>query len=304
MKLNIIIFLILVLFFYTNCQVKDKTDPNISWVLPENESTHSDTITILVNASDDIGIEKVEIYYSSIADSPLVADSVFIGNMILNSEGQYSYEWYTDVENIPNGVYQIYCIAFDLSDNTKSINKRIITLFNTIEITFINDTYEDVIFDFANSYFQLITAQENKILKIEKDFGIANFNGILNSYGENINLNFELLIESTDFEKYIEINSDYFYLKVINNLSNDIMYTAVNYQYADDNCNFEKVYNLNIPKDGLTYNLGYYYALFENQPCGPSNIVFYLDNGEEIIINDISGSFTNENNQLVEILAN
>jgi len=73
---------------------------------------------------------------------------------------------------------------------------------------------------------------------------------------------------------------------------------------VDDNCNFEKVYNLNIPKDGLTYNLGYYYALFENQPCGPSNIVFYLDNGEEIIINDISGSFTNENNQLVEILAN
>ena len=126
MKLNIIIFLILVLFFYTNCQVKDKTDPNISWVLPENESTHSDTITILVNASDNIGIEKVEIYYSSISDSPLVADSVFIGNMILNSEGQYSYEWYTDVENIPNGVYQIYCIAFDLSDNVIGVINKVI----------------------------------------------------------------------------------------------------------------------------------------------------------------------------------
>ena len=224
--------------------------------------------------------------------------------MLLKSEGQYIYEWDTDIENIPNGDYQIYCIAFDLSGNIKIINKRIITLFNTIEITFINDTYEDVIFDFADSYFQLISTQKNKTLKIEKNFGIANFNGVINSDGENINLDFLLMIEDSDFEKIIQINSDYFYLKVINDLSNDIMYTAVNYQYGSDNCIFEKIYNLNIPKDGLTYNLGYYFALLENESCGPSNIVFYLDDGEEVIINNISELFTNENNQLVEILAN
>ena len=196
MKLNLATPLTLIFLLFNSCEIEDTTDPNLSWISPENESTQSDTITIMVNASDDVGIEKVELYYRTIVDSPLVNDSVFIDNMLLSSEGQYVYYWDTDIENIPNKDYQLFCIAYDLSGNKRFINNRIITLFNIVEVRFFNDTYEDLILDFANSFFQFITSQESKIIEIEKNFGIANFNGVLNSNGENINLDYDILIEN------------------------------------------------------------------------------------------------------------
>ena len=303
MKLNIASPLAVIFILFNGCEVEDTTEPNISWISPENESTQSDTITIIVNASDDDGIEKVELYYTTIIDSPFVNDSVFIDNMLLSSEGQYVYYWDTDIENIPNKDYQLFCIAYDLSGNTRLINNRIITLFNMVEVRFFNDTYEDLIFDFANSFFQFITSQDSKIIEIEKNFGIANFNGVLNSNGENINLVFDMLIENIDIDKTITISSEYFYATIKNDLQNDISYVTINDQFGIDNHGFEKTNTNNIPNDGIKYNLGYFYARSTDQPGGPSNMILYLDNGESIGWSDITNYFTYEANQVVEFLA-
>ena len=303
MKIYIATPLTIIFLLFNSCEVEDKTEPNLSWISPENESTQSDTITIIVNASDDDGIDKVEFYYATIVDSPLVNNSVFIDNMVLIGEGQYVYYWDTDIENIPNKDYHIFCIAYDLSGNTKVINDRIISLFNKVEVRFFNNTYEDLIFDFSNSFFQFITSQESKILEIEKDFGIANFHGILNSKGENIILDFNILIENIDIDKTITINSDYFYATIINDLQNDISYVTINDQFGDEDHEFERTNTNNIPNDGVKYDLGYFYARSTDQPGGPSNMILYLDNGESIGWSDITNYFTNEPNQIVELLA-
>ena len=303
MKLNIASPLAVIFILFNGCEVEDTTEPNISWISPDNESTQSDTITIIVNASDDDGIEKVELYYTTIIDSPLVNDSVFIDNMLLIGEGQYIYYWDTDIENIPNKDYQLFCIAYDFSGNTRLINNRIITLFNMVEVRFFNDTYENLIFDFANSFFQFITSQDSKIIEIEKNFGIANFNGVINSNGENINLVFDMLIENIDIDKTITISSDYFYATIKNDLQNDISYVTINDQFGIDNHGFEKTNTNNIPNDGIKYNLGYFYARSTDQPGGPSNMILYLDNGESVGWIDITNYFTYEANQVVEFLA-
>ena len=303
MKLNIATPLAVIFILFNGCEVEDTTEPNISWISPENESTQSDTITIIVNASDDDGIEKVELYYTTIIDSPLVNDSVFIDNMLLSSEGQYVYYWDTDIENIPNKDYQLFCIAYDLSGNKRFINNRIITLFNIVEVRFFNNTYEDLIFDFSNSFFQFITSQESKIIEIEKNFGIANFNGVLNSNGENINFDFDILIENIDIDKTITISSEYFYATIRNDLQYDISYITINDQFGIDNHGFEKTNTNNIPNDGIKYNLGYFYARSTDQLGGPSNMILYLDNGESIGWSDITNYFTYEANQVVEFLA-
>jgi len=303
LKLNIATPLALIFILFNGCEVEDITEPNISWISPENESTQSDTIIIIVNASDDDGIEKVELYYTTIIDSPFVNDSVFIDNMLLSSEGQYVYYWDTDIDNIPNKDYQLFCIAYDLSGNKRFINNRIITLFNIVEVRFFNDTYEDLIFDFANSFFQFNTSQESKIIEIEKNFGIANFNGVLNSNGENINFDFDILIENIDIDKTITISSEYFYATIRNDLQYDISYITINDQFGIDNHGFEKTNTNNIPNDGIKYNLGYFYARSTDQLGGPSNMILYLDNGESIGWSDITNYFTYEANQVVEFLA-
>ena len=283
--------------------MEDTTKPNVSWISPEDKSTQSDTITIIVNASDDDEIEKVELYYAAIVDSPLINDSVFIDNMLLTDKGEYVYYWDTNIENIQNKDYRIYCIAYDLSGNIKIINDRIITLFNTVEVRFFNDTYEDLIFDFANSFFQLISSQESKILEIEKDFGIANFHGVLNSNGENIYLDFDILIENIDIDKTISINSDYFYATLINDLQNNISYVTINDQFGNDDHGFEKTNTNIIPNDGVKYSLGYFYARSTDQAGGPSNMILYLDNGESVGWSDITDYFIYEANQVVGLLA-
>ena len=302
MKLYIAFPLTVIFLLFYSCEVEDRTRPNLSWISPDNETTQSDTITFIVSASDDGGIDKVELYYSTII-APFVNNSVFIDNMLLSGEDKYVYYWDTDIENIPNKDYHIYCKAYDLSGNTKVINNRIISLFNKVEVRFFNNTYEDLIFDFSNSFFQFITSQESKILEIEKDFGIANFHGILNSKGENIILDFNILIENIDIDKTITINSDYFYATIINDLQNDISYVTINDQFGDEDHEFERTNTNNIPNDGVKYDLGYFYARSTDQPGGPSNMILYLDNGESIGWSDITNYFTYEDNQIVGLLA-
>ena len=114
MKLYIAFPLTVIFLLFYSCEVEDRTRPNLSWISPDNETTQSDTITFIVSASDDGGIDKVELYYATII-APFVNNLVFIDNMLLSGEDKYVYYWYTDIENIPNKDYHIYCKAYDLS---------------------------------------------------------------------------------------------------------------------------------------------------------------------------------------------
>jgi Tol biopolymer transport system component len=88
-----------------NVHNSDTTPPTISITNPQGGSTVSDTVQILCNSSDNIGVEKVELWVD--------------GNMteIYDSESPYSLSWNTTI--FENGTSHIVIVrSYDTSGNT------------------------------------------------------------------------------------------------------------------------------------------------------------------------------------------
>ncbi|MFH0954847.1 MAG: Ig-like domain-containing protein [Candidatus Micrarchaeota archaeon] len=99
----------------SNATFNDIQNPTTSITSPTNEATVSGTININANASDNIGITKVEFYYGT----------TLIGT---DTNAPYSIPWNTTT--ITNGSYSLTSVAYDLADNTGTSTPITITVNN------------------------------------------------------------------------------------------------------------------------------------------------------------------------------
>jgi thermitase len=86
--------------------VSDTTKPTVSISSPTNYSWLRGTVTIAVSASDNVGVQRVELYYG---------DNVLIGT---DTTAPYTFSFDTRV--MPNGYNAIVAVAYDAANNAGS----------------------------------------------------------------------------------------------------------------------------------------------------------------------------------------
>ncbi len=95
--------------------VNDTTAPIVSLTSPVNNSTVSGTVTISANASDNVGVSKVEFYQNG---ALLAASNVI----------PYSFNWNTST--VTNGSYTLTAKAYDASNNIGQSASLLVTVAN------------------------------------------------------------------------------------------------------------------------------------------------------------------------------
>ena len=92
----------------------DSQVPTITWVAPANGDNLSNIETLTVNATDNVGIDKIEFY----CDSKLV-DTITSG---------MSYSW--DSANVANGTHKLKAVAYDKAGNKAETEEISVTTQN------------------------------------------------------------------------------------------------------------------------------------------------------------------------------
>ncbi|MCK5508856.1 MAG: peptidase S8, partial [Desulfobacterales bacterium] len=98
----------------------DITDPWVSIVSPVEGSTVSGSVRVSVSATDNVGIERVELYI----------DGTFFG-----TSTTASYDFYWDTNDLLEGGYELSAIAYDSSDNLKQSNSVTVYVSNSKDTT-------------------------------------------------------------------------------------------------------------------------------------------------------------------------
>ncbi|MBW2740624.1 MAG: S8 family serine peptidase, partial [Deltaproteobacteria bacterium] len=96
----------------------DITDPLVSIASPEEGSTVSSSITVRVSATDNVGVERVE----------LNIDGTFFGTSTTDP-----YNVYWDTSDLPEGYYELSATAYDTSENIAYSNSVIVYVHNQQE---------------------------------------------------------------------------------------------------------------------------------------------------------------------------
>ncbi len=96
----------------------DTTPPIVNITSPNDDEIVSDTITITANASDNVGVDRVEFYINNVLKH-------------VDTQDPYLYNWDTSTEN--NGQSLIKVIAYDTSNNMDE--KEIVVLIDNQEIS-------------------------------------------------------------------------------------------------------------------------------------------------------------------------
>lgn len=105
----------------------DNIPPTVSLTAPVNGATLTGTTAITANASDNIGVTRVEFY----------AGSTYLGN---DTTSPYSYSWNTT--SVPNGTYNLTAKAFDGAGNNTTSSAVSVTVSNTITVTNVTELFK------------------------------------------------------------------------------------------------------------------------------------------------------------------
>ncbi|MCA9343087.1 hypothetical protein KC950_03705 [Candidatus Saccharibacteria bacterium] len=107
--------------FGENCEVETDTEsPNISISSPTNNSSISGTVIVQANASDNVGVTKVEFY---------------INDTLLNTDLQSPYSYNLNTEQYTNGSYRLSARAFDAAGNNRRSDEITININNVLPDT-------------------------------------------------------------------------------------------------------------------------------------------------------------------------
>jgi chitinase len=94
---------------------KDSTPPSVSLTSPRNNAKVSGTVAIKANASDNIGVARVEFYENG-------------GLIFASNVAPYSYSWNTKL--VANGNYTLAAKAYDAAGNVGQSANIKVTVFN------------------------------------------------------------------------------------------------------------------------------------------------------------------------------
>ena len=115
------LFLLLsTIFLFTTCEEPDKEDttpPEITITSPQNGSNVSEIVTITCMASDNKGVEKVELWVNGVTTG------------IADSTEPYSLDWNTTTYE--DGSYSIIVRAYDTIGNSADSEAVTLTVDNT-----------------------------------------------------------------------------------------------------------------------------------------------------------------------------
>ena len=124
MKLNLLkshILLLSAIFLFTTCEEPDKEDttpPEITITSPQNGASVSEIVTITCMASDNKGVEKVELWVNGVTTG------------IADSTEPYSLDWNTTTYE--DGSYSIIVRSYDTNGNTADSEAITLTVDNTV----------------------------------------------------------------------------------------------------------------------------------------------------------------------------
>jgi hypothetical protein len=102
--------------FYATLSTGDTTTPTVSVTAPANNTTVGGTTTITANASDNVGVTKVEFYVNGSLSSTATASP-------------YSFSWNTTP--IANGSYILSAKAYDAAGNVGLSSNTMVTVSNS-----------------------------------------------------------------------------------------------------------------------------------------------------------------------------
>ena len=99
----------------------DQTNPIIEIIEPLNEEITSETFEVLVEASDNIGIEKVEL---------------FLDNQLVGNLWSPPYNFIVNANDFSSAEYTLKAVATDSSDNSASMETTILLILPTMNTPF------------------------------------------------------------------------------------------------------------------------------------------------------------------------
>jgi hypothetical protein len=100
----------------------DTTPPTVSYVSPTTGSTIASTVTLSANASDNIGVTKVDFYRGS----------TLVGTDTTATGGIYSITW--DTITVANGAYSLTAKAFDAAGNSTTSTPAVSVTVNNVVV--------------------------------------------------------------------------------------------------------------------------------------------------------------------------
>lgn len=108
----------------------DTIAPTVSLTSPASGATLTGTVNLTANASDNIGVTRVEFY----------AGATYLGN---DTTSPYAYSWNTTT--VPNGSYNLTAKAFDAAGNNTTSSIVPVTVSNTITVTNVTERFKNYV---------------------------------------------------------------------------------------------------------------------------------------------------------------
>ncbi|QRN92812.1 S8 family serine peptidase [Archangium violaceum] len=96
-------------------QVPDSTPPGVAITSPVEGSTVANSVTVQMEASDDFGVQRVELYN---------------GSTLLTTDTQAPYVWTWSTRTLPNGPYTLTARAYDVAGHVSSSSTVNVTVDN------------------------------------------------------------------------------------------------------------------------------------------------------------------------------
>ena len=264
----------------------DEIPPSVVIISPTAGSEVSEITSISFTVNDNVGIEKVEVHTAN----------GLIGTLSTGESG--SINWNTDL--VDNGDINIYALAYDLSGNVTTSDLVLVTVANTITITFNNQCFLPVACGLDNS------AQPEFIIDPQSSYSVERlknsedilFQGVVtttnqNSYNyvcsEAIAWEFDVEVGSQDVSPNLVASGSVYFIR----LRNSSVYT-INDFYANYDLSSQRGCSIDMPNDEVQYPIGYFVS------SSNANARVYVDGESGYWLWDDFG-LNNSDNQYVNL---
>jgi hypothetical protein len=159
---------------------------------------------------------------------------------------------------------------------------------------FNNNVFTDIVVTLNNSISRTVAVGDSAVFEFNTNPGNvaihAETSGKTNQgtqIGEKINWNAAFDMTGKDFQKFnLNIDQQYFFIYMTNSGTTDLGPIHVNYESSDQS--EERIINVKIPMDGVTYSLGY----FLYSQYGASRIAAFKYGSNEYVYWDLSSKGT------------
>lgn len=231
----------------------DKQSPTVSIAQPSVGATLTGSVTIAMNASDNVGVSKVDFY----------ANNQLQGSI---SSAPWTYAWNT--ASMSDGNYSLAAWAYDAAGNVGYSSNINVSVSNPYHVTFHNMVFTDVTVSLQGQSSQAVSPNRTTTFSIPGSVSSASYSAL--TYGQT-NSGMQVGMKMTwsyaidlSAGKNIDINlmasSQVFFLCIVNNGLRALSPLYVNYGLVSQTYD-----NISIPADGQTYSIGYYLAYTNTQ---------------------------------------